>query len=173
MIAVEPDEAMRALNAGAIAGWAEAIPLADGAVDGVFCAEAFHWFPRREVVAEIARVLRPGGTLALLWNVPLQHLVPEDVWASPSASAKQNSFETGAWRLAFAGAPFWPFHEASFDHEQSLTRDQLVDYYASISWVAALADAERTRTIARFRGSLDRDDYSRTLRTKVYWTRPR
>jgi SAM-dependent methyltransferase len=169
--AVEPDAAMRALNPGAVAGTAEAIPLAAGAVDGVFVAEAFHWFDRPDVVAEIARVLRPGGTLALLWNVPLDHLVPDDVWATPAGTAKRNRFESGEWRQAFAAGPFGPFEQASFEHEQLLTRRQLADYYASISWVASLAPEERAREIARFAAALDRDEYARTLRTEVYWAR--
>jgi SAM-dependent methyltransferase len=171
VLAVEPDAAMRALNPGAVEGTAEAIPLADGSVDGVFVAEAFHWFDRPEVVAELARVLRPGGTLALLWNVPLDQLVGDDVWDAPAGVPKQNRFETGEWRRAFEGGPFGPFEEAAVEHERRLTREELVAYYASISWVAVLPEAERARRVARFAAALDREVYSRTLRAEVYWAR--
>ena len=76
MIAVEPDEAMRETLASLMpeadvhAGSAEAIPLADGSVDAVFAAEAFHWFDGERALAEIERVLRPQGALILMWNVP-------------------------------------------------------------------------------------------------------
>jgi SAM-dependent methyltransferase len=171
VLAVEPDEAMRALNPAAVAGTADAIPLADSAVDAVFVSEAFHWFDTPETVAEIARVLRPGGTLVLLWHVPLTHLLPEDVWGKPGGFAKQNRFESGAWRQAFDQGPFGPFEQASFDQEERLTRQQLADYYASLSWVAALEPEERARRIARFASTLDRDDYVRSLRTEIYWAR--
>jgi SAM-dependent methyltransferase len=71
VIAVEPVAQMRAaLPAGAEAleGTAEAIPVADGSVDAVTVGQAFHWFDGEAALSEIARVLRPGGLLALLWN---------------------------------------------------------------------------------------------------------
>jgi SAM-dependent methyltransferase len=170
VLPVEPDEAMRALNPGAVEGTAEAIPLPDGAADAVFVGEAFHWFDTPEALAEIARVLRPGGTLALLWNVALNHLVDDETWGGPPAgSPKRNRFETGEWRTAFAGSAFGPLHEASFEHEQTLTRAELGDYYASISWVAALPEPGRTERVARFRAALDRDAYRRGLRAEVHW----
>jgi ubiquinone/menaquinone biosynthesis C-methylase UbiE len=49
-----------------VEGMAEAMPFADGEFDVVTCIYLFHELPpriRREVVAEIRRVLRPGGTL--------------------------------------------------------------------------------------------------------------
>jgi SAM-dependent methyltransferase len=171
VVAVEPDARMRRLDPGALAGSAEAIPLPDGSVDGVFVGEAFHWFDTPETVAEVARVLRPGGTLALLWNVALEHLVPDDVWDGPPSGQKRNRFETGEWRAAFAGSPFGAFEQASVDHEQTLTRAELVDYYASISWVAALPQAERRARIERFAAGLDRDGYRRPLRAEVHWAR--
>lgn len=75
VVALEPLAAMReelvcaAPEAEIRSGVAEAIPLPDAAVDAVFVAEAFHWFAAPPALAEIRRVLRPGGGLALLWNL--------------------------------------------------------------------------------------------------------
>ena len=53
---------------------ATALPLADGSVDAVLVADAWHWFPKGDAAAEVARVLTPGGWLGCVWNVPvLQH----------------------------------------------------------------------------------------------------
>lgn len=74
LIAVEPSAAMLDVLRGklptveALAGNAERIPVGDAVVDVVTVAQAFHWFDRSLACAEIARVLRPGGTLGLLWN---------------------------------------------------------------------------------------------------------
>lgn len=77
VIAIEPNDAMRAAGADALAGcarliWrkgtAEATTLDDASVDVVAAAQAFHWFERERTRAEWARVLRPGGAVVLLWN---------------------------------------------------------------------------------------------------------
>ena len=76
VVAVEPLDGMRAIleevvpSARSFAGTAESLPLEDASVDGVFAAQAFHWFANDEAVGEIARVLRSGGVLALIWNEP-------------------------------------------------------------------------------------------------------
>jgi SAM-dependent methyltransferase len=72
VISVEPLEEMRALipsAARAIEGTAESIPLPDASVDGVFVGQAWHWFDVPHALAETHRVLRPGGTLVLMWNL--------------------------------------------------------------------------------------------------------
>jgi SAM-dependent methyltransferase len=75
VIPVEPDAAMRAqLSAsGDLAeprvGSAEAIPLRDGSVDAVVAGQSYHWFDRERAHPEIARVLRPGGVFAPIWNI--------------------------------------------------------------------------------------------------------
>lgn len=74
VIAVEPDTAMLAElsrelpSVTALEGHAERIPLPDGSVDAVFVGQAFHWFDVQPALTEIARVLKPGGVLAALWN---------------------------------------------------------------------------------------------------------
>ncbi|WP_425956523.1 class I SAM-dependent methyltransferase [Xylanimonas sp. McL0601] len=74
VVAVEPSEPMleRLISAlpgvEAHVGTAEAIPLGDGAVDAVLVGQAWHWFDHAAASAEIARVLRPGGTLGVVWN---------------------------------------------------------------------------------------------------------
>jgi SAM-dependent methyltransferase len=72
VIAVEPLDEMRALipaEARALAGTAEQIPLPDESVDAVFVGQAWHWFDVPRAVAEIHRVLRPGGVMAPMWNL--------------------------------------------------------------------------------------------------------
>jgi SAM-dependent methyltransferase len=75
VVAVEPDDRMRALLPAApgvevLAGWAEALPAPDASVDVVIAASAWHWVDEERAVPEVARVLRPGGRLALVWNGP-------------------------------------------------------------------------------------------------------
>jgi SAM-dependent methyltransferase len=52
----------------ALLGSAEEIPLADNSVDAVLVAQAWHWFNPQRAIPEVARVLRPGGLLGLVWN---------------------------------------------------------------------------------------------------------
>lgn len=76
VLAVEPDAQMRAVLATAVpgaevlAGSAEEIPVPDSSLDAVLAGQAFHWFARPHADHELARVLRPGGVVGLLWNFP-------------------------------------------------------------------------------------------------------
>lgn len=75
VFAVEPDDAMRALASASLQrvevlrGAAEAIPLPDASADAVVAGQAYHWFDRQKAHPEVARVLRPGGIFAPLWNI--------------------------------------------------------------------------------------------------------
>src|SRR5262249_25032267 len=75
--AVEPNDAMRAAAGRwladedryhAVNGTAEATGLADGSVDLVIAAQAFHWFDKEKVRTEFARILSPHGLVAVFWN---------------------------------------------------------------------------------------------------------
>ena len=74
VFATEPDEAMlevlrqRVPEVSAKVATAEEIPANDRSVDVVVVAQAFHWFDHQAALPEIARVLKPGGHVALVWN---------------------------------------------------------------------------------------------------------
>ena len=181
VVAVEPDDAMRAAirHGEVLAGSAEAIPLSDGDVDAVFVGEAFHWFCDPPALAEIARVLRPGGTLALLWNRQLGRL--EELWQvhelmqrlrdEAGASAKTHRFFSGEFKRVFEGSRFEPLQEASFEWEQALDRDGLVAYLMSQSQVASRPDREAIRR--ELQRLVPEGRHVRPLRCEAYWTRLR
>ncbi len=151
VVAVEPDDEMRAElgvvlpDVRALAGTAEAIPLPDASADAVLVAQAFHWFDPEPACDEIARVLRPGGVLGLVWNlrdgsVPwvadLDRLLgwPADV----VARAGDLSFAEIERHPAFAVDG-----RREFPNPVAFTPSRLVDWAASTSHVATRPEAER------------------------------
>ncbi|MDT5222458.1 MAG: hypothetical protein QOF15_4563, partial [Mycobacterium sp.] len=74
VVAVDPvPEMLEVLTASlpqtrALLGTAEEIPLQDNSVDAVLVAQAWHWIDPARAIPEVARVLRPGGRLGLVWN---------------------------------------------------------------------------------------------------------
>jgi SAM-dependent methyltransferase len=154
VIAVEPVAEMRAAigpSARALDGTAEAIPLPDDSADAVTVAQAFHWFEGPKALAEIERVLRPGGALALVWNRrPVEssalHKAISDIIAPYRGDAPSHG--SGDWREAFAGRELT---EERFDFTQRLDADGLADRVGSTSFVAALDDATRESLLARVR----------------------
>jgi SAM-dependent methyltransferase len=151
VVAVEPSAQMRALippAAEAPAGSAEAIPLADAAVDAVLVGQAFHWFERDRALAEIARVLRPGGTVGLLWN----RIRPGEPWVEEIARLMReasHSVEADApWTgRADLSDPEW----RTFTHDHETDADGLADNVSSRSQVILRTDEERREVLARVR----------------------
>jgi SAM-dependent methyltransferase len=160
VIAVEPLPAMRARlgdlvpEVEALAGTAEAIPLPDASANAVTVGQAFHWFDGPAALAEIHRVLRPGGALALVWNRrPLEdpvHAAIERIIAPYRGDAPAH--RSGDWRAAFdTTALFGPLEERTFAHSRPHDADALADRVGSTSFVAALDDGPHADVIAAVR----------------------
>jgi SAM-dependent methyltransferase len=147
VIAVEPLDEMRAELAAAlpavhaIQGTAEDIPLFTGAADAVTSAQAFHWFDHDDALPEIARVLRPGGRLALVWN----SRDDRDPWMARLSAIIGNEAieETDVTPVLDASGLFGAVETASFTFEQALDRDGLLDLVLSRSYLAKLAPPDR------------------------------
>ncbi len=184
VVAVEPDAAMRALipTGEVLEGSAEAIPLADGSVDAVFSADAFHWFDWPIALAEIARVLRPGGALVLAFHVGPWDTTPPfpakaneiaDQYRRPGFEPGETIIESEAWREPFGNSQFEPLREERFELEQVQDRDGVIAHTLSISVYASLPSAEREALAEELRAALPEATYRTPLRADVHWTRLR
>ena len=154
VFAVEPLDEMRALippPARSLPGTAEDIPLPDASVDAIVVGQAFHWFDRERALPEMARVLRPGGTIGLLWNLD-DDRVP---WVAQLCDLTGS--EARASALTDAQPPYdgqpglaTPVH-GRFDHEENYDTERLVAMIASRSQTILLPPAERGRLLATVR----------------------
>jgi SAM-dependent methyltransferase len=185
VVAVEPDDAMRALipHAETLAGSAEEIPLADASVDGVFCAEAFHWFDAPRAVAEIARVLRPGGSLVVCFNDPTGDGNPP--WPDEAREVMRahrtpgrpvggrHLVEEGTWREPFASAPFEPFRFEAAEHEHVQDTEEAIAQLLSISGFALLPADEREEMRGELRNVLPDETWRTPLLAEIWSTRRR
>src|SRR3954469_25352344 len=146
VFAVEPLDEMRALippPARSLPGTAEDIPLPDASVDAIVVGQAFHWFDRERALPEMARVLRPGGTVGLLWNLD-DDRVP---WVARLCDLTGSEARVSA--LTEAPPPYQgridlatPVHGA-FDYLESYDEQRLLAMVASRSQTILLAPDER------------------------------
>jgi SAM-dependent methyltransferase len=121
------------------------VPVRDAVFDGVVAGQAFSWFDHDEAVAEAARVLRPGGVVAMAWNqrdesVPWVRRLGHVMGAEPDAP------DPGA-ALGLSGA-FRPVEFRRFRTWQRLDRQGLLDLAASHPSVATSGPGEREQVLA-------------------------
>ena len=181
LVAVEPSAAMRR-QFGAVLpdipvyeGTAEHIPLGDASVDAVVVAQAFHWFDAPKALAEIARVLRPRGGLALIWNerdesVPwvaeLSHVMQWDV---------RMPYEVGRdFRIVLDGSGrFTAAQRQRFRFEQELDRDGLCERVSTTSFIAAMEVEEREALLQQVRALVADfpDRFPLPYVTELFWCR--
>jgi SAM-dependent methyltransferase len=108
----------------------------------VCCAAAFHWADYARATAEIARILKPGARLALIWNVR-DDRVPwvAAVGALLDARAKQaHRYHQGRWRAILDDPLDLPWRAEPIVHRMPV--DGIVDRVLSTSFIAALAQEE-------------------------------
>lgn len=160
IVAVEPVEAMRLKlrellpGVAVVAGTAEAIPLPDSSVNAVVAAQAFHWFRGDDALAEIHRVLKPGGGLGLIWNA--RELSAE--WLRELTriiepyEACVPHYTSLDWMAAFESSRlFSPLQRAKFPYVQTLGVEATRDRIASISFIAAMPDSQREGILEQVR----------------------
>jgi SAM-dependent methyltransferase len=144
--AVEPDPAMRARLAAslpgvtAVDGSAEHLPLADSSADLVTMAQAWHWVEVEHASLEIARVLRPGGALALVWNVRDAEVPWVSELTRVMGSSIAEDFDTEKPPVA---PPLERTEYAEFRWTNELDRAAFRDMVASRSYVIAMTPEER------------------------------
>ncbi len=78
VIAIEPDNTMRIVAERllgdefqrfvSIMGTAESTSLPDCSVNHIVCAQSFHWFDLEKCKNEFLRILKPNGTVIIIWN---------------------------------------------------------------------------------------------------------
>ena len=172
LVAVEPLAALRAqfgvvLPAVTVLdGTAEAIPLDDASVDAVFVAQAFHWFDPDRALAEISRVLRPGGFLALLWNdrdddvawvVELDEIMHGEQAAAvahmpgyASRASHTDHQPAGIATIAASGS-FSAVTAITGRHAPDTTAEAVVDAVRSRSYIGSLPASDRDAVLRRVR----------------------
>lgn len=142
VVPVEPDPGMRVQldraipGTTALAGSAESMPLPDGSADAVLVGQAYHWFDREAAHAEIARVLRAGGTFAPIWNTRDER-VPWVAELSRVAHLGDNAGNV-VEKYADFGDAFGPVELGEFAHRTTLTPDDVIGMLHTRSyWLAA------------------------------------
>ena len=152
--AVEPLANMRAEleralpSVRAIAGSAERIPLADASADALFVGQAFHWFDAPAALAEIARVLAPGGALGLVWNLR-DETVPwvSELTVALRGAADVRSVSRGSSERPLESDRFTAVERRQFPNPVRFDRARLREWAASTSRIAVLPEAEREQAL--------------------------
>jgi SAM-dependent methyltransferase len=167
VMAVEPDGRMRAVlieqvpDARAIEGRGDAMPLPDNCADAVLASSSWHWMDVVPTLREIARVLRPGGTLGAVWTGPdpegpFMEQARQLLGAGPNSNTELGA-AMGEEDRPFAGlvipdgSDFGEPEYEAFRWEVPLTADDLVGLLGTFSWIIMMDDERRERVYGEVR----------------------
>jgi SAM-dependent methyltransferase len=135
-------------------GSAEDIPLPDASVDAVLVAQAWHWVDQDRALASVARVLRPGGTLGLVWNIRDER-VP---WVARLTVAMHPAHaEIFLQNADLRSGPFGEVETAEFIWDQDFDRGELLDLLRSRSYFLTVSASEQQALIDNVNRLLDTD----------------
>lgn len=161
-IAVEPLAEMRTNLSWAVPdarildGTAEAIPLEDDSVDLITVAQAWHWVDPERATAEAARVLRPGGTLALIWNKRDERV---DWVARLGKVMGAGDAELIDMEAIEIGPPFGPTETFVTDWERPMDVDLLIEMAASRSYIITATPRRRKEILDGIRVLVETDPH--------------
>jgi SAM-dependent methyltransferase len=135
-------------------------------------ANAFHHFSREAAFAEIRRILRPGGALALFWAWMLEERSPPHPWsrevdAVVEANRASQDISTAyrTWRRSpETGAGFGPFERREFPMSHMIPSARIADLYATSSDVASLPETAREALLDRIRVLVLTSELAPTMR---------
>jgi SAM-dependent methyltransferase len=130
----------------ALLGTAEEIPLDDNSVDAVLVAQAWHWFDPKRAIAEVARVLRPGGRLGLVWNTRDERLG----WVRELGRIIGRDGDPLEKKTTLP-PPFTELQRHQVEWTNYLTPQALIDLVASRSYCITSPAEVRTKTLDRVR----------------------
>jgi len=125
---------------------AEQIPVRSRWADVVVSAQAYHWFDLDRALPEIARVLRPGGRIALVWNLRDERIPWVKRLGRLIGTQEQNADPT---QDLLSSHLFGFVESATFRFWQPLDRDRLRDLVLSRSHVAVMEQRERDAVLAQ------------------------
>jgi SAM-dependent methyltransferase len=187
VVAVEPDERMRAVlaarcpEAEVLEGRGEDIPLADASVDAVVIASAWHWLDPERAVPEVARVLRPGGNLGVIWvsrdsrvgwvaefNALMREAREADRAAdapaadTPAADGPRKERRRRREVTFPPGSPMSSVEELTVEYALPMTKDDLFGLLGTYSGVITLDPAKRADFSQRAGDFLDRQPWEQT-----------
>jgi SAM-dependent methyltransferase len=158
VVAVEPDPGMRRVlselipGTSLLAGTGEDIPLRDGYADAVVAGQAWHWVDPVRAVPEVARVLRPGGSLGLIWNDRDE----SDPWIHALSSLlRQYGTSPDADYEPVVGAPFGPLETAELAWAHDVPVAAVIDMVTSRSYVIAMPPDRRAELVGQVRTLAD------------------
>lgn len=152
--AVEPSPGMREVLAAALpgvtvlGGSAERTGLPDGSADAVTAGQAWHWFDEAAAATELARVLRPGGVLAVVWNVRDTDAGPDWLVAYEEIVHRGDPAPPHGGHAPALGPAFGAVEHRAFRWADPVRPGALRDLAASRSHLLTLPEAGRAALLA-------------------------
>jgi SAM-dependent methyltransferase len=181
VIAVEPVAGMRGEleaavpEAEVLEAPAEAVPLPDRSIDAVTAAQAFHWFDAPVALAECARLLRPGGGLAMVWN-ERDESVPwvadlNAIMKGPRGGVPAYDEHVDWAAVVAADGRFTRLDHRAVGSVQEVDEATLLDRVSSTSYIAALSEERRAGVLDDVHQLVSGfpERFSLPHRTDVFW----